>query len=128
MKVVKSISFTATLGINQGYGHANQTQSAEETVGTVWQQAAAEVFSQCGVYIGAVVKDSKTVYNTAWGCPKGGENTAEISGVCNPLYTELSQYKEAVLQTLERCAKVLGQETTQVVFTECEFAYLDFRK
>lgn len=128
MKIVKSISFTATLGINQGYGHANQTQSAKETVGTVWQQAAAEVFSQCSVYIGVVVKDSKTVYNTTWGCPKGCENTAEISGVCNPQYTELNQYKEAVLQTLEKCAKVLGQETTQVVFTECELAYLDFRK
>lgn len=123
----KTISFNATLGVNQGYGHANQNDTAMDIVGRTWQAAAAEVHSESGVYVGAVVKDSKTVYHTDWGCPVGGEVTAEISGVCNPEYTAIEAYKSAVIKTLEKCAKQLGQSTTQVVFTESDFVYLDFR-
>lgn len=125
--MIKTISFSATLGVNQGYGHANEAQSAMEIVGAEWQKAAAEVNSESGVYIGAVIKDSKTVYHTDWGCPVGGEVTAEISGTCNPAYTAVEAYKTAVVSCLEKCAKALGQSTTQVVFTEGDIAYLDFR-
>lgn len=123
----KSISFFATLGINSGYGHSNQKKSATEIVGQVWQECAAEVNQESGVYIGAVIADSKTVYHTDWGCPVGGEVTASITGDCNPEYTSVEEYKDAVIQVIERCAKKLGQSTTQVRFSETELAYLDFR-
>lgn len=123
----KTISFSATLGVNQGYGHANAEKSALQIVSEEWQKAAAEVMASGGVYIGAVVKDSRTVYHTDWGCPVGGEVTAEISGTCNPEYTAVEAYKSAVIAVLEKCAKTLGQSTTQVVFTDGDFAYLDFR-
>ena len=126
--MVKTLNFSATLGVNQGYGHSNEVKTTVEVVATEWQKAAAKVFSECGVYVGAVIKDSKTVYHTDWGCPVGGEATAEISGVCNPEYTALPAYKEAVVKCLEECAIALEQSTTQVVFTEGDFAYLDFRK
>lgn len=128
MKIVKTISFTATLGVNRGYGHANEQKSASQIVGGAWQQAAAEIFQSSGIYVSAIIKDSKAVYHTDWGCPAGGEVISEISGVCNPQYTDINQYKSVVLQVLERCAKALGQDTTQVVFTDCDFAHLDFRK
>lgn len=115
------------MGVNQGYGHANENESAMKIVGREWQKAAAEVNSESGIYVGAVVKDSRTVYHTEWGCPEGGEVTAEISGVCNPEYTAVEAYKTAVVSCLEKCAKALGQSTTQVVFNEGEFVYLDFR-
>ncbi len=124
----KNLNFLATLGVNQGYGHANEVKTAVEVVATEWQKAAAKVFSESGVYVGAVVKDSKAVYHTDWGCPIGGEATAEISGSCNPQYTAVEAYKEAVVKTLEICAIALGQSTTQVVFTEGDFVYLDFRQ
>ena len=123
----KTLSFSATLGVNPGYGHANENESTVSIVGREWQKAAAEVFQSDKIYVGAVVKDSRTVYHTEWGCPIGGEATAEISGVCNPEYTDVNQYKEAVVKTLEKCAKVLCQSTTQVVFNEGDFVYLDFR-
>jgi len=124
----KTISFSATLGINPGYGHSNQKVSATEIVGKVWQEAAAEEMNQNGgTYVGAVIVDSKTVYHTDWGCPKGGEKTALITGECNPEYTSIEDYKSAVVSTLERCAKKLEQSTTQVRFAEVELAYLDFR-
>lgn len=125
---MKSISFQATLGVNQGYAHTNELETAIQAVANEWQKAAAAVHSQLGVYISSVVKDSLTVYHTDWGCPKGGEVTAEISGTCNPEYTSIEKYKEAVVETLKRCAEELKQSTTQVVFTECDFVYLDFRK
>lgn len=124
----KTVSFEATLGVNPGYGHANEKQSTVEVVAKEWQKAAAQVFQEDGIYVGAVVKDSKTVYHTDWGCPEGGEATAEISGVCNPEYTDVNQYKKAVVKTLEICATVLKQSTTQVVFNESGFVYLDFRE
>ena len=123
----KTISFIATLGINPGYGHSNQQVSASEIVGRVWQDEAAQVFQECGVYVSAVVIDSKTVYHTDWGCPQGGEVTALITGDCNPQYTPIEEYKEAVLKVIERCARRLEQSTTQVRFSETELAYLDFR-
>lgn len=128
MELKKNLNFSATLGVNQGYGHANEVKTAAEAVSIEWQKAAAQVFQESGVYVGAVVKDSKTVYNTEWGCPEGGEATAEISGACNPQYTAVEAYKEAVVKTLEICAIALGQSTTQVVFFEGDIAYLDFRK
>lgn len=138
--MVKTISFSATLGINPGYGHSNQKVSAMEIVGKAWQEAAAQTFQetggykkdaqgrQKGVYVGAVISDSKTVYHTDWGCPKGGEQTALITGECNPEYTSIEAYKAAVVATLERCAKKLEQSTTQVRFAEVDLAYLDFHK
>ena len=128
METKKTISFTATLGVNQGYAHANELETAVEAVAKEWQKAAALVLSESGVYVGAVIKDSKTVYHTDWGCPVGGEVTAEISGVCNPEYTAVAAYKEAVVKCLGECAVVLGQSTTQVVFNEGNFVYLDFRQ
>ena len=124
---MNTLNFFATLGVNQGYAHANELETAVEAVAKEWQKAAAVVFSKSGVYVGAVVKDSKTVYHTEWGCPVGGEVTAEISGVCNPEYTAVEAYRQAVVATLEKCAVALGQSTTQVVFTEGDFVYLDFR-
>ncbi len=125
--MIKTISFFATLGINSGYGHLNQKKPAAEVVGQVWQECAAEVNQESGVYVGAVIADSKTVYHTDWGCPVGGEVTALITGDCNPEYTQVEVYKDAVIQVIGRCAKKLGQSTTQVRFSEIELAYLDFR-
>ena len=123
----KSLKFFATLGVNQGYGHANELASAIEVVAKEWQKAAAEVYSESGVYVGAVIQDSKTVYHTDWGCPVGGEITATISGEVNPLYTDINQYKDAVITVLEKVAVALKQSTTQLFFVEGDFVYLDFR-
>ena len=123
----KTLSFRATLGVNEGYGHANENENAK-VVREEWQKAAAQVFQEDGVYVGAVVADSKTVYHTEWGCPVGGEATALIFGDCNPEYTDVNQYKEAVVKVLGICAKALKQSTAQVVFYESDMAYLDFRK
>lgn len=126
---MKTIKFFASLGVVPGYGHDNATDaSAVDITGNAWQEAAAQVFAETGIYVGAVITPSRTVYNKDWGCPVGGEITALITGECNPLYTKLDDYKKAVVETLRKTAQSLKQSTTQVFFQEGEFEYLDFRE
>lgn len=136
-KKMKTVKFFVTLGVIAGYGHGNKQNffarlfgkknSSELIAGKAWQTAAATVFATTGTYIGSVITPSKTVYNEAWGCPKGGEDTVLITGECNPEYTKLADYKSAVVETLRQTALALGQSTTQLCFLEAEFEYLDFR-
>ena len=125
---MKTVKFFANLGVVPGYGHENVTdESAIKIAGNAWQEAAASVFGEKKVYVGAVISPARTVYNTEWGCPVGGEVTVAITGECNPEYTKIDDYKAAVVEVLTAAAKKLGQSTTQLTFQEVEFVYLDFR-
>lgn len=118
-----TIQFSATCGVNSGYGHGNENRDAAATVASVWQQKAAEYFAANGLYVGAVVSPALTVYHTDWGCPQGGEATASIIGVANPEFTKIEDYKAAVIAVLGEVSKELGQTTAQVAFAECAFHY-----
>ena len=127
---MKTIKFFASLGVVGGYGHNNVAitdANAVAIAGKAWQQAAGAVMKKYGTYVGAVISPARTVYHKDWGCPVGGEITVAITGECNPVYTDLTAYKAAVLKVLKRTAKKLGQSTTQLTFSEVEFEYLDFR-
>lgn len=124
----KTVKFFASLGVVAGYGHKNETtEPAELIAGKAWQEAAAEVMTATGTYVGAVITPAKTVYHLDWGCPVGGENTVLITGECNPEYTKIDDYKVAVVETLRQTALALNQSTTQLTFSEVELEYLDFR-
>jgi len=127
--IKKTVKFFASLGVVPGYGHENVTdETAIKIAGNAWQEAAAAVFSEKNVYVGAVISPARTVYHTDWGCPVGGEVTVSITGECNPEYTKIDDYKSAVVETLRQAALKLGQSTTQLTFQEVEFVYLDFRQ
>ncbi len=128
---MKSIKFFASLGVLAGYSHNNTNvdlESALKIAGKAWQNAAGKIFKDTEVYVSAVIIPSVTVYNQDWGCPEGGEVTVFISGECNPQYTALDKYKEAVKETLRATAETLGQSTTQLTFQEVDFEHIDFRK
>ncbi len=126
---MKTVAFFASLGIIAGYFNENQTkQERDLIVGKIWQKHALDVSNENGgTYVGSVISNSLTVYNKEWGCPEGGEETVAIRGECNPNYTKVDAYKAAVIEVLSRCAQELKQSTTQVIFTEADFVYLDFR-
>ncbi|MEY2641295.1 MAG: hypothetical protein RL150_688 [Candidatus Parcubacteria bacterium] len=127
-KKMRTISFSANIGVVAGYGHQNQNEETPaDIVGKVWQGIAAEYFRANGVYVGAVIADAKTVYHKDWGCPGGGENTALVTGTCNPHFTDTTAYKAAVTEVLHLVARQLGQSTTQLTFSEVEFEYFDLR-
>ena len=125
----KSIKFFASLGIVSGYGHDNETEeSPDKIVSKIWQEVAKEEFEKTGIYVGAVISPSLTIYHKDWGCPEGGEKTVLITGECNSEYTGIENFKVSVINVLKKVAESLGQSTTQLAFQEVDFVYLDFRK
>ncbi|MFA5183939.1 MAG: hypothetical protein WC456_00250 [Patescibacteria group bacterium] len=126
---MKTTKFFASLGVVPGYGHDNATDaSAVDIAGNAWQAAAAGVFAEQKVYVGAIITPARTVYHKDWGCPVGGELTVLITGERNPQYTAEENFKTAVVETLKRTAQALKQSTTQVTFQEVDMEYLDFRE
>jgi len=126
-KTMKTIKFTATIGVVAGYGHDNTTSTAAaEIVSAEWQKAAAEIMESTGLYISAVVVDSRTVYHTDWGCPVGGELTATATGSANPAFVQdMDQWKKAVIAVVKLVKARLQQSTVAVEFEEVSsFVYL----
>lgn len=123
---MKTIKFELTTGINAGYGHNNEEREASLIVGELYQQVAEKMFDQTGVYVSAVIRDTKTLYSTSWGCPFAGEITITISGVANPLFcSDMEQYKETVLLIAKELKTLLSQSTVAVEFYEVsDFVYL----
>jgi hypothetical protein len=120
---MKTVSFTATCGVNAGYNESNS--NAKQGVAQVaWQQAAEEVYASSGVYVSAIITEAKVIYSKNWGCPVGGEAIIIIQGELNPEFATEKKYKEGVIQTLQKLKEELGQTTAQVVFHEVEMEYL----
>ncbi len=124
---MKTLKFTATFGVVAGYGHNNDNEAnAASLVAKTWQKAAAEMFAAKGIYVSAVVNESKTVYHESWGCPKGGEKTATVSGEANPAFVQdTTKWKQAVIEVCSLVKKELKQSTVAVSFSEVDdFIYL----
>ncbi|ACA57346.1 conserved hypothetical protein (plasmid) [Clostridium botulinum A3 str. Loch Maree] len=125
-KMKKTIKFEIVTGINEGYFHKNKNKDGVQVVGEVWQKIALEVFKDRGIYISSVINSSKTVYNTEWGCPEGGEDTVTITSTANPEFVQsLEQWKEAVIEIAKNLKNGLKQSTMTVEFKEIsDFIYL----
>lgn len=118
--------FTATIGINPGYGHANEKPLTIEEFVDVWDQHASEVSSRglAWYYIPAVVLTSKVVYPSTAGCPWGGEDIFVVMGVCNPtFYARPEVWKMSVIEVVSLVREHFKQETVQVVFDQVESHY-----
>jgi len=125
---METIKFFATMGVTVGYTNANEFTNdvCLEMVSTAWQNESQQVFEETGIYIGAVISSSKTVYSKNWGCPEGGENTCLIIGEANPNFIkDLEAYKNTVLDVLAKVKKSLNQSTCQITFQKSEMFYLN---
>ena len=117
--------FGLNIGINAGYFHANEEKDPVKIVTEKWHKLAEEIFKDCGIYIGAVICQSKTVYRPEWGCPPGGEDTLTISGVRNPEFqTNDDLWKIAVSRVAIRLASELQQSAAYLTFKKVELLYL----
>ena len=76
----KTLRFEIVTGINKGYFHTNSQSESLDLVGEIWQKIAKEEFEKNNIYISAVIKPSKTIYNEEWGCPQKGEETVVLTG------------------------------------------------
>ncbi|MCC5438658.1 hypothetical protein [Clostridium botulinum] len=125
-KMKKTIEFKIITGVNEGYFHDNENKDGVQVVGEVWQKIALDVFKDRGIYISSVINSSKTVYNTEWGCPEGGEDTVTITSTANPEFVQnLEEWKEAVIEIAKKIKKELKQSTMTVEFKEIsDFIYI----
>lgn len=124
---MKTMKFTATVGVVEGYHHKNEgTNNALKVVSNLWQEIAKNVLDGCGVYVSAILSTSVTVYHTDWGCPVGGEETVTLVGEANPAFTvDMTAWKEAVIAIVKELKVALKQSTIVVTFSEVdEFVYL----
>lgn len=120
--------FTFVVGVNAGYGHANQ--QIGNLVAAAWQVVAAKVLNDRGYYAAGVVTPGVAVYHTEWGCPRGGEHVATVVGLRNPHYVpdeHHADWRLAVELTAHAVATDFGQTTAYLTFREVEFDYLQLK-
>ena len=123
---MKSLSFSAVVGVVAGYRHNNGSSDPLGIVAAAWDAAAEQVAATGLPYVAANMTATKTVYRAAWGCPTGGEDTVTVTGVCNPVFEpDAVVWRQAVVAISEAVRLSLKQSTVSVVFTDvAEFVYL----
>ncbi|MCY6958371.1 hypothetical protein [Clostridium brassicae] len=120
----KTLRFEIVTGVNKGYFHNNNQNESLNLVGELWQRIAKQEFEKSNIYVSAVMKVSKTIYNEAWGCPKGGEETIVITGVANKEFVQdMNAWKNTVIKLAKELKKELKQSTLTCEFSEVELFY-----
>ena len=119
----KTIQFEVVIGVNEGYFHNNDNSSIED-FNTLYQQMAADMYDELGVYISASISEKKVIYHKDLGCPVGGETVYSIIGTCNPEFCETETYKQVAMILLEKIARKLNQITFTVVWQDVELNYI----
>lgn len=117
---------TIVIGVNEGYHHNNENlDNREKLVASIWQEKARKIFEETGIYISCVVSASKTVYNTEWGCPVGGEDTVTITTTANPEFVkDMESWEKAVIEVTKLMKQELKQSTVTIEFETVELLYL----
>ena len=121
---MRTVKFSATVGVNEGYSHNNEIKNPLEIVGTLWQEIAESHYKKCNIYISAIITDSKTIYSPNWGCPTGGEDTITISGSCNPEFSNPEDWRKSVISVLKEMKEKLKQSTVTIEFWEIDSVYM----
>lgn len=125
LKLKNTKTFKIVTGVTEGYFHTNNAQKNIKEISELWKSIALQTMEQTGLYISAVITPSKTVYNTEWGCPIGGEDTFTITGVANPEFTEdINKWIESVGICAEKMKKQLKQSTVTIEIYNTQLAYL----
>ncbi|KGM98510.1 hypothetical protein IRP63_03255 [Clostridium botulinum] len=127
--MTKTLKFEIVTGVNKGYFHNNEQNDILNLVGNLWQKIAKREFEKSNIYVSAVMKASKIIYNEAWGCPEGGEETIVITGVANREFiNDLEVWKNIILKLAQQLKNELQQVTLTCEFSEVEMFYFKDNK
>lgn len=128
---MKTLKFSITIGINEGYYEGfvidnDFSLSPAKIVAEKWEKAALDVYSETGIYVTGIIKNSITVYHEKWGCPTGGENTATVEGTMNPYFNRIvDDWSDAVISIAMILKDELLQPSIAIEFHEvCDFIYI----
>ncbi|PRR77934.1 hypothetical protein CLLI_20290 [Clostridium liquoris] len=120
----KTLRFEIVTGVNKEYFHTNNQNENLDLVGGIWQKIAKEEFKLNNIYVSAIIKPSKTIYNEEWGCPKNGEETIVITGVANKDFVDdIEKWKDTVIKLAKRLKNKLKQSTLTCEFIDTELHY-----
>lgn len=116
--------FELVVGVNAGYNHDNQEQI---NFCKLYREKIAEVAAKTGIYVTAVINESRAVYPTAFGCPIGGEVVYTVRGTWNPEFAaDFGRYRKAIELMCRILAHNLNQSTFTLTWKEAVTSY--FRK
>lgn len=121
---MNSIHWIITLGLQEGYHTAQQTNMPISRIGEIYQDIAEQVYRETQVYISANIQSSKTLYRSEWGCPAGGEETVILSGCCNPVFTNPKAYVDVIKILANRLKKRFKQKTVMLEIINSNVLYL----
>ncbi|HAG42116.1 MAG TPA: hypothetical protein DCL31_00285 [Clostridium sp.] len=120
----KTLKFEIVTGINKGYFHANEQTTNLALVGELWQRLANKIYEESGIYVSAIIRESKAVYNEEWGCPIGGEDTVILTGVANQEFVDdIEKWKDTVIKLAKELKNRLKQSTLTCEFMDTELHY-----
>lgn len=121
----KTLKVVITTGVNEGYTGKNLVQDPLKKIVELWQQLALNEYATSGIYISAVATESKTIYNTAWGCPKDGEDTIVLTSIMNlEFISDREKWKQSVINIVTELKKILNQQTITIEFVKVDFIYM----
>lgn len=123
---MKTIKFVSTLGSFPGCKLRNgDLQKIKKVVAKEWQCSAKKVMEKRGFYVSSNVISTKITSNLEWGFSVGGDDGLIITGFCNPDYIDISDYKKAVKDILEKVIVSLGIAKASFYFTEIEIETIE---
>ncbi|MDR0397801.1 MAG: hypothetical protein LBH36_01290 [Candidatus Nomurabacteria bacterium] len=128
--VANSIKATAVIGVNAGYGHANEAGLDLVGLGELYKSVADSVTESADIYVGAVISPCKVLYKDEWRCPYGGEDAVRIESDCNPSYSDrpaaeyIEAWKAAFIANIQALMEKLDQTTVTVAFSDGDVVYI----
>lgn len=121
---MESIHWSMTIGLTAGYSAERGSPPDLDAIGRRYQEVAAALADETGVYLSAILTPSRTLYREAWGCPPGGEQTVTFSGSCNPQFSDAAAYRRALPELAARLKEAFRQATVLLEAWPEDITYL----
>ena len=119
-----TICWKCTIGVNGGYELEDQIKMPMEDITEIYLKTAEEVRAETGVYISAVISESRTLYSPEWGCPEEGEYSYTLSGSCNPAFAKQEEYLHALNMIAKLLKERLKQSTLLLEISPANLIYM----
>ena len=119
-----SEGWTLSIGTTPGYALADQKPMLPGEFAEIYKMTAGEIFTETGVYISAVQREVRMLYNGEWGCPEGGEFGYELHGVWNPQFSGHDAYFDALRKLTLKLKQNLRQSAVYLETYPIELSYI----
>ncbi len=118
-KIMKAIKFEISFGVVPGFTDSTtQNDIAIESVVRAWEEAAADVMEQKGLFVSAQFSAAQVIY--PFGLDIISETVVSVSGISNPKFQANDIYREAVRLISEYVKTGLKQNTATLQLSEVE--------